>query len=133
MTTQMKLRQRFALLFCPPVLIILTCVYIFSGRYSIQCPFYELTGLYCPGCGSGRTIYSLLHGKWENIFQYNIILLPLGIPASLILLHEFFRITIPALNLKPIFIPQWLTVSICILIFLFWILRNIHFLSFLAP
>jgi hypothetical protein len=46
------------------------------------CPFYSLTGLYCPGCGSGRALYSLLHGHLFQAFDYNpafIILLPLVI------------------------------------------------------
>ena len=59
--------------------------------------------------------------------------LPLGIPALVVFLHEFFRVMIPGVNLKPIFIPQWLTTSCCVLIFLFWIARNLSPFSFLAP
>ena len=29
----------------------------------VPCPFYALTGLYCPGCGSLRALHSLLHGE----------------------------------------------------------------------
>ena len=41
-----------------------------------KCPFWLMTGYYCPGCGSQRAIHAFLHGHfWEGI-QYNYLLLP---------------------------------------------------------
>lgn len=39
------------------------------------CPLYYLTGLWCPGCGSGRAIYSLMHGDVASFVTYNPVLL----------------------------------------------------------
>lgn len=58
------------------------CVYVFWHNpmaYPIPCMFHALTGLYCPGCGSGRACYALLHGHIYEAFCYNplmLILLP---------------------------------------------------------
>lgn len=40
-----------------------------------KCPFYWLTGLKCPGCGSQRAIHSLLHLDFETAFKYNAFLI----------------------------------------------------------
>ena len=33
------------------------------GTIPLPCFFHMFTGLYCPGCGSGRACYNLLHGQ----------------------------------------------------------------------
>jgi uncharacterized membrane protein (GlpM family) len=41
-----------------------------------KCPFWLLTGYYCPGCGSQRAIHAFLNGHiWEGI-RYNYLLVP---------------------------------------------------------
>lgn len=46
------------------------------SEIALKCPFWVLTGLECPGCGSQRAIHCFLNGRiWEGI-QYNYILLP---------------------------------------------------------
>lgn len=41
-----------------------------------KCPFWLLTGYYCPGCGSQRAIHCFLNGSiWEGM-QHNYLLLP---------------------------------------------------------
>lgn len=49
-----------------------------------KCPFYWLTGLKCPGCGSQRAIHSLLHLDLESAFKYNALLV-CSIPIIIIL------------------------------------------------
>ena len=47
---------------------------------NILCPFFALTGLYCPGCGTTRALFSLFDGKFLTAFRYNAfapVLLPL--------------------------------------------------------
>ena len=133
MNTQMKRWQRYIFLISLPVLVTAVFVYIYSGQHGMRCIFYELTGLYCPGCGSGRSFYAFLHGDWKSAFAHNVLFLPLGGPAVLVFLHEYVRLLFPALRLKAVFVPQWLAVGCCVLIFSFWILRNIPACSFLAP
>ena len=47
-----------------------------------KCVFYELTGLYCPGCGSTRVLRSLLCGDLSGAWRYNP-LLTLALPFFL--------------------------------------------------
>jgi hypothetical protein len=46
------------------------------AKYSffLQCPFHKLTGLDCPGCGSQRAVYSLLHGDLKGAVHHNLLL-----------------------------------------------------------
>jgi hypothetical protein len=36
-----------------------------------RCPFYALTGHYCPGCGATRAIAELLHGHVAAALHFN--------------------------------------------------------------
>lgn len=38
-----------------------------------DCPFRELTGLYCPGCGNTRSVLHLLDGDIIMSLRYNIV------------------------------------------------------------
>ena len=133
MNRELKRPVRILLLAAVPVMAALVCFYIYTGRQGLRCWFYELTGLYCPGCGSGRACYALLHGDWRGAFRHNILFLPLGFPAALVFLHEYLRLLVPRLGLKPVTVPRRLAEGCCVLIFLFWILRNLPAFAFLAP
>ena len=108
-------------------------LYAVHAGLRIPCLFYELTGLYCPGCGSGRAIRALLHGHPLRVFSCNCMLVLLGLPCTGILLHEYLRIVFLPLHLKPVFIRQRTAVWIAAVLILYWILRNIPAFSFLAP
>lgn len=40
----------------------------------IPCPFYQITGLKCPGCGITRMCMAMLAGHWMDALKYNIAL-----------------------------------------------------------
>jgi hypothetical protein len=42
-----------------------------TTRMFPTCPFHELTGLHCPGCGATRAMHQLLHGHFATAFDYN--------------------------------------------------------------
>src|SRR6476659_7114153 len=42
-----------------------------------QCVFHALTGLQCPGCGTTRALYHLLHGDLGGAFRLNPMLFAL--------------------------------------------------------
>ena len=128
----LPLWQRIALGLSVPAAIVLVLVYM-RGPLGMQCPFYALTGLYCPGCGSGRAVYALLHGRLAESFRYQPLLYILGIPAGAVFLHEYLRLVFPRLRLRPVHVPQAAAIGAAVLIFAFWIARNIPAFSFLAP
>lgn len=41
----------------------------------VPCPFYALTGLFCPGCGTGRMLRSLLKLQFKQAFLYQPVVL----------------------------------------------------------
>ncbi|MGV9679039.1 DUF2752 domain-containing protein [Nocardia sp. NPDC003482] len=47
-----------------------------SGSYGI-CPFYALTGWWCPGCGGLRAMHNLTEGRVLDAVHSNIVVLPL--------------------------------------------------------
>lgn len=36
-----------------------------------RCPFYVVTGLQCPGCGTLRAMHCLVHGRFAEAWQFN--------------------------------------------------------------
>ncbi|RYU86148.1 DUF2752 domain-containing protein [Mucilaginibacter terrigena] len=47
-------------------------------NHLIPCPFKQLTGLDCPGCGLQRSVIALLHGDIYQSFKYH--------PATILLI-----------------------------------------------
>ena len=88
-----------------------------------KCLFYQLTHCYCPGCGSTRAYYSLLHGDFGMMMRYN----PMLVPFAFVLVA---LICFPSLSRDNRVVK-----SILIVIIAWWILRNLPWYPFtlLAP
>ena len=99
-----------------------------------KCPFYSITGIYCPGCGSQRAAHQILNGNIIEGVRHNYLIALLGLvllyQAFIYLMNNILKKNIPNLlhNSK-------VTLGILIVIILFWILRNLHMFPFteLAP
>ena len=130
----MELRrwQRVLLALAAPAAAGLLYAYERSGA-ELACPFYRLTGLYCPGCGSGRAVRALLHGHLLQALSYNYLLDLLLVPALCVCAWEYLRLLFPGAGLRPVFVPQRVTFGCLVLVCSFWILRNIPAFAFLAP
>ena len=100
------------------------------------CPFHLVTGLYCPGCGSLRAVYQLLHGHFITALDLNplmVLFLPFlgGVALSYFsyILTGRYLFSLRFLNSKSFsLIILWLFIT-------YWILRNIPCFPFniLAP
>ncbi len=65
--------------------ILLVLGRIYAGEeiipvYPRPCPFLELTGLCCPGCGGTRALRALLHGRLGESLRFH----PAVVPAVLL-------------------------------------------------
>lgn len=90
-----------------------------------HCLFHDLTGLYCPGCGSTRALYQLLHGHLLNALHDNV--------TAVLAIPFFIYAAIRKEPLSQIH-PIWIW-AIFYSIVIFTILRNIPLFPFtcLAP
>jgi hypothetical protein len=119
--------------------LILAWLYFFvdarhSGLFP-ACPFFSLTGLYCPGCGSQRAVSSLLHGDVMQAIGYNVMLvisLPLILYSAFVTVLNIFRAKplVQKIFYSPLFVKVFLVAVV-----LFGVLRNVHVypLTLLAP
>jgi len=85
------------------------------------CPLHALTGFFCPGCGSTRALYLLVHGRpfaalGENALA--VTLLPVLIYEMVAALSR--RLPVISTRLRP-----WAMWTILATVVLFGILRNV--------
>ena len=94
-------------------------------RFFPRCPFYTITGFDCPGCGSQRAVYSLLHGNFEAALKYNFLLV-VSLPFLLIHFSYRLRSLISKNDIRWAVIYHPLTPKIVLaMVMFFWIIRNI--------
>ncbi|MFN0081317.1 MAG: DUF2752 domain-containing protein [Ferruginibacter sp.] len=107
-----------------------------TSGYFPDCPFYKLTGLFCPGCGAQRSIHYLLTGNIAAAMRSNILLvifLPFLMGYYIVQTFNYYR---PQQNINiGIVHKTWFIYSIAIVFVFYWAARNIGFLGagFLAP
>ena len=90
-----------------------------------QCPFKQITGLSCPGCGIQRAIHALMHGEIKDAIHYNLFLLYSGPYAASFLLVWLMPENVFRYKIKDI-IENKHVVNFYILSFLLWlVIRNI--------
>ena len=104
-----------------------------AGTYPI-CPFFGLTGCYCPGCGTLRSLHQLLHGNLGSALGYN----PLTVLSLPFIVYSFVAAAARAFGLpapRAVFVHHRLIWALFWGVIAFWVLRNIpvELLTALAP
>lgn len=110
----------------------LTVVYLFDPRnpgvYPV-CPFFGLTGCYCPGCGTLRGLHQLMHGNIAAAFGYNAY----AVLALPVVAYSFAADALRAWALPApprVFISARWIWALLIAVLAFWLLRNLPFAPF---
>lgn len=102
-----------------------------SGHYP-TCPFLAVTGLYCPGCGSLRTVHALAHGDLATAWDRNplaVLLLPLVLVAwaawglRLLGRRAWHPSRVPA---------RWIW-ALLVVVLAYWVARNVPGWTWLSP
>ena len=100
------------------------------GNYPV-CPFLSLTGCYCPGCGTLRAMYQLMHADVVGALSYN----PLTVLSLPFIIYSFTTSALRKVHApapRPAFMhPRWIWVLL-VGIVLFWVLRNVPVAPFTA-
>ena len=101
---------------------------LYTG-FAIFCPFHKFTGLYCPGCGVTRLLFSLIKLDFYQAFRYNPLVFILLIIGIIYLLIKFilkkFNIIIK--------VPNYVWYILIIIVIIYGILRNIPYFNYLIP
>ena len=107
--------------------ILFLLIYKFLNEHfgiAIYCPFYLLTGFYCPGCGITRLLFSILNGDLVKAFWYN--------PLVFITLIFFIIYKIISLK-KTILIKEMSYYIYIVILIIYGVLRNLPFLVNTMP
>jgi hypothetical protein len=104
-----------------------------SGLFP-PCPFLALTGLYCPGCGTLRSLHQLINGQLLAALDLNP-LTALVLPFIGYALLSAALLSTTGRRLPGVFLPASWIWALLGAILVFWVLRNIpvYPLSLLAP
>jgi len=92
----------------------------------VPCPFHTITGLWCPICGSSRSLHSLLHGHVAAAFARN----PLFVAALPILLWSWLAWTSDAIGgprLRRVPVDRRVLIGASLVVGAFWVARNLPF------
>ena len=93
------------------------------SKFFPKCPFYSLTLLKCPGCGSQRAIHAMLNGDLSGALGYNAFLL-VSIPIiALYWIADMIKKRHPALN-NTLNHPA-IIITLGVLVLAWFISRNI--------
>jgi hypothetical protein len=89
-----------------------------------RCALYVTTGLYCPGCGSTRAVYYLLHGEVATALRCNLLLV-CGLPVLGFVFARYAYCLWARKPLPRVSFRSWHIKLLIGALVLFTILRNI--------
>jgi hypothetical protein len=93
-----------------------------EGSYGL-CPFKAATGWDCPGCGLMRGAHALFTGDLVRAIDHNVFL-PLVFGLMLFGYVRWFRRSMGH-DVPRIETPSWLMLALAIVVFGFWVIRNL--------
>jgi hypothetical protein len=106
------------------------------ASHAVGCPFLEVTGFHCPGCGSTRAAWLLLHGDVAGAVQHNLLFLPAVVYLVSRWLHEVAPEAtgwLPGFVRRPTEVPAAAMVVLAALLVAYGVARNLPVGDFLAP
>ena len=102
-----------------------------ANQFFPKCPFRLLTGMQCPGCGSTRACYQLLHLHPVAAFKLN----PLFMLTLPFIVYGFLGYTKSAITGRPqrrLFVPSFYLWAWLVLMIFFWVFRNTPWYPFVS-
>jgi hypothetical protein len=100
-----------------------------DGGIYPACPFRAITGLDCPGCGTGRALHRVLHGRIDEAFTLNP-LATLLLPVLAVALLASVWTAATGRALPRVRMPSWTGWAVTALFLAFWVARNLPWTPF---
>jgi hypothetical protein len=100
-----------------------------SGGPFVPCPFHELTGWWCPGCGMTRGLHHLLQGDVAAAISSNVFLPLLVVVVAWTWLGWASR-RVPSIGRV---VPGWVWFTLAGVAAAYGVLRNVPAFTALAP
>lgn len=109
--------------------LLLTLVFLLfrnptTSAWIPPCPSRAALGVYCPGCGSLRSLHHLLNARPTNAWRYNPAMIVVGLPALAIV-----GVTAGAVALgrtpRPLPLPSWVAWVLLAALLVYAIVRNL--------
>jgi hypothetical protein len=101
------------------------------GHYP-TCPFYAVTGYYCPGCGTLRMVHALTHGHVGEAFGRNALTF-LTLPALAFLWVRWAIASRRGWPMRARLVQPWAIGVFAVVTLVFWVVRNLPAGHALAP
>lgn len=112
--------------------LLLRLIYLRFG-VGIPCPFFFVTGLYCPGCGAFRALSALLQGDLWQAVRYNALVV-LFMPLLIVLCVRETARYIRAVRPAPLGRSETIVcIAVVAVSVLYAIARNLPFFAMLQP
>ena len=118
-----------------PAIFLFGLAYLYYNKSPFFCINYSLFHIYCPGCGTGRALYDIVHLNFIAALDHNI-LFTLLLPIFFYVLLKLYIIIIFKKDILPFFkITKFRSYALIIIILAFFVSRNIPLFPFtiLAP
>ena len=114
-----------------PLAVLLVVGVCFLLGKTPPCPFYELTGLLCPGCGAGRYLLALLHFDFYAALRYNPMLF-ISFPFLAYYVMKLYISFVFGKDLLPFpkIRNRWFGITVTAAVIAYWVLRNIPVFPF---
>ena len=97
----------------------------------IPCVFHKITGLYCPGCGITRALFSIIELDFIRAIHNNLLVFILA-PVLLYYFVKKLKYWI-LLEKEKVILPNLIIYIMLVITLLFFVLRNIDYFNFLRP
>lgn len=98
--------------------------------HTLGCPLFLTTGVLCPGCGSTRAMYELLHLRVGSAFRYNAFAV---VAIASLLVLTIVRTNETTLSDRMSRLPAKAIAAFGMAVLAFGVLRNFPAFSFMAP
>lgn len=113
----------------------LLIVYLLVGNHFniyLFCPIKKFLGLYCPGCGVTRMLYSILKGQLYQAFRYNPLIF-ISLPFFVFYYIDHLYSINKNKKKRLSFLEPSIWYFLIVIFLVYGILRNISFFDFLRP